>query len=346
MKKIVLTGGGTGGHVIPALALVDTLKENDYKIYYIGSKNGIERELAKNLPYYPISTGKLRRYLDFKNITDMVRVIKGITEAISALGNIKPDIVFSKGGFVSVPVVIGAWLLKIPIIVHESDISFGLANKIGAHFAAHICVAFPELNGKNTTLTGTPIRKELFNGSKEIGLAYTSFTRNLPVLLVMGGSSGSVSINKTIKESLPLLLPNFNIIHICGKNNASNLKAEGYIQYEYINKQLANIFALCDVVISRSGANALQEFLALKKPNLLIPLPKNISRGDQIQNAQSYKKMGYSIVLEEHELTPEILLKKIIYLYENKNTYIENMEKNTLKDTIKEIVCIIKKYSK
>lgn len=353
MKKIILTGGGTGGHVIPALILIEPLIKQSYEVHYIGSHSGIERKLVTEvgLKYYPISTGKLRRYIDKKNIADMLRVVKGIKEALSIIKKIRPTVVFSKGGFVSVPVVIAAWLCKVPVIIHESDITMGLANKIAIKFAKCICTTWEETKGKNIILTGTPIRKEITKGTKEKGKQLAKITNNMPTLLIMGGSSGSVAINNAIRNILPIILQTFNVIHICGKGNLSNenfndKKYATYKQYEFVTEELPHFFALCDLVISRSGANALQEFLYLKKPSLLIPLPKSVSRGDQVQNAHSFKRDGYSIVLNEESLTNELLLKNINELYKNKNEYEERLKTYKTKDAVSEIIKVINKIAK
>ncbi|MCL1996620.1 MAG: undecaprenyldiphospho-muramoylpentapeptide beta-N-acetylglucosaminyltransferase [Defluviitaleaceae bacterium] len=343
--KIVLTGGGTGGHVIPALALVPSLQAAGYQIHYIGSKNGIEKDLVKqeNLPYHSISSGKLRRYIDKKNLSDIFRVIKGIGDAYSVLGKINPDVVFSKGGFVAVPVVIAAWLRGIPIIIHESDYSFGLANKIAALFAKVICVSFAEtLNlNKKATLTGTPIRSHILHGSAKEGHQITGFTDEKPTVLVMGGSGGSVSINKIVRNALVELTCHFNVVHICGKGNIADINQKGYIQYEFVTDHLPHLYAMADVIMSRAGANALAEFLALKKPTLLVPLPKTASRGDQIQNAKSFADAGYSVVMEEEELTPQSLMATLQDIYNNGNQYITSMEKSSGIDGVGSIVSII-----
>lgn len=342
MKNIVLTGGGTAGHVNPNIALIPALKEKGYNISYIGSKDGIEKELIKNLniDYYEISTGKLRRYLDFKNVTDGFKVLKGVSDATSIIKKLKPNIIFSKGGFVSVPVVIGGYFNKIPVIIHESDISPGLANKISIPFAKKVCATFPEaLNNipKNKgVLTGTPIRSELFNGSKEKGKKITNFKVNKPVILVMGGSLGSVKINSALRNCLNSLLNDFNIIHLCGKNNldVSLENKEGYFQLEYANNELSHLLAFADIIVSRAGSNAICEILALKKPNLLIPLSKNASRGDQILNANSFKKQGFSNVLLEEDLSEKSLIENVYSLAKEKNNFIENMNVSNLNNAV------------
>ena len=326
MKKIVLTGGGTAGHVTPNIALLPSLKEAGYEVFYIGSYNGIEKSLIESLdiPYYGISSGKLRRYKSFKNLTDPFRVIKGYFQARKLMRRIKPDIVFSKGGFVAVPVVIAAKSLKIPVICHESDITPGLANKIAMPFAKAVCVTFPEaiphIKNNKGILTGTPIRDVLYKGSKEKGLEFAHLDGTKPVMLIMGGSQGSVKINTSIRALLPELLKKYDIIHLCGKGNVDeSLKdTKGYVQYDYLSKELPDIFAASDFVITRAGSNAICEFLALNKPMLLIPLSKRASRGDQILNAESFKKQGFADVCDEDEMTEESLFNSINALYENR----------------------------
>ncbi len=345
MKKIILTGGGTAGHVTPNIALIPQLKENNYNISYIGSKDGIEKTLITPLgiDYYEISTGKLRRYIDLKNITDAFRVLKGVQEATSLIKKLKPDIVFSKGGFVSVPVVIGAYLNKIPVIIHESDISPGLANKLSIPFAKKVCATFPEalknIPKDKGILTGSPIREELFKGSKEKGLAICKFEDKKPILLVMGGSLGSVKINTVLRNCLNELLKDMNIIHICGKNNLdNNINKKGYFQIEYANEELKDLLSACDIVLSRAGSNAICELLALKKPNLLIPLSKEASRGDQILNANSFKAQGFSSVLYEEDLTDKSLVENLKLLLNNKTTFISTMSNSTLNSAIDKII--------
>lgn len=352
-KKIVLTGGGTAGHVTPNIALLPHLKSKGYEISYIGSYDGIEKKLIADyeIPYYGISTGKLRRYFDPKNFTDPFRVIKGFNEAKKILKEIKPDVIFSKGGFVSVPVVRAAATLKIPCIIHESDMTPGLANKLCIPVAQKICCNFPEtlsnLPEGKAVLTGSPIREELKAGNKLAACEVCGFTTNKPVIMVIGGSLGSAAINKAVREALPGLLEDFQVVHICGKEKIDNLllTTKGYKQFEYLKAELKDMFAMADLVISRAGANAICEILALKKPNLLIPLPSSSSRGDQLLNAASFKAQGYSMVIEEDELTKELLISKVQELYCNRNTYIEAMNESEQSDAIKTIISLIEEVS-
>ena len=349
MKRIILTGGGTAGHVTPNIALLPRLKELDYDVQYIGSFDGIEKKLIEELsiPYYGIASGKLRRYFDPKNFSDPFKVIKGYFQARKLMKRLKPDVIFSKGGFVAVPVVLAAKHRHIPVIIHESDMTPGLANKLSIPSADKICCNFPEtlshLPEGKAFLTGSPIRQELLSGNKLAALKFCGFTANKPVLLIIGGSLGSAAVNAAIRNILPQLLKTFQVIHLCGKDkiDESLKNMEGYVQYEYIKQELADLFALADVVVSRAGANAICELLALRKPNLLIPLSAAASRGDQILNAASFKRQGFSEVLEEETLSPEVLLNTIQKLYESRRTYVAAMEKSQQNEAIGKIVTLI-----
>ena len=342
MKKIILTGGGTAGHVTPNLALIPNLKERDWEILYIGSYTGIEKQLIENagIEYRGISSGKLRRYFDWKNFTDPFKVIKGYFQSRKIIKEFKPDIVFSKGGFVAVPVTMAAAHKKVPVVAHESDMTPVLANKLSAPYASRICCNFPEtlkyLPKEKAVLTGTPIREEILTGNREKGLKICGFNGEKPVLLIIGGSLGSVKVNSAVRSVLDKLNDQFDIIHICGKGNVdeSLLNRAGYVQFEYVDKELRDLFAASDLLISRAGANAICEILALKKPNLLIPLSQAASRGDQILNAESFEKQGYSMVLKEEDLNDESLLKAVKKLYDERAEYIENMKSSVLSDGV------------
>lgn len=354
-KKIVMTGGGTAGHVTPNIALMPALQEAGYDITYIGSYNGMEKELieAQKIPYIGISSGKLRRYFDWKNFSDPFKVLRGYSQAISILKKVKPDVVFSKGGFVSVPVVLAAKHCHIPAIIHESDITPGLANRIAIRGAKKVCCNFPEtmkyLPSEKAVLTGSPIRRELFSGNAEAAVRLCGFPdHNKPVLLIVGGSSGSRVINDAVRKVLPELLEQFYVIHLCGKGNLDNqLKGViGYAQFEYASAELTDMFALADMAISRAGANSICELLALHKPNILIPLSAAASRGDQILNAKSFAKQGFSYVLEEEKLTERSLLSAVKEVYTNRDQYIKAMSESGQMDSIGTILDLIKKESK
>ncbi len=352
MKKIVLTGGGTAGHVTPNIALIPRLREEGYEIYYIGSYDGIEKKLIADfdIPYFGIATGKFRRYFDPKNFSDPFRVIKGFSEARKKLKEIKPDVVFSKGGFVSVPVVRAAASLDIPCIIHESDMTPGLANKLCIPVASKVCCNFPEtmqlLPEGKAVLTGSPIREELAKGNKLAALDMCGFTANKPVVMVIGGSLGAAAINQTVRQALPKLLEDFQVVHLCGKEKVDNLllSVEGYKQFEYLKAELKDVFAMADVVISRAGANAICELLALKKPNILIPLPASASRGDQLLNAKSFAEQGFSMVLDEDDLTENLLVEKVHELYFTKQSYIDAMTRSNQLSSIDTIMGLIKEY--
>ncbi len=349
MKRIILTGGGTAGHVTPNIALLPRLKELKYDIHYIGSYNGMEKELIEQfgIPYHGISTGKLRRYFSVQNFTDPFRVVKGLHEAKKLVKILKPDIIFSKGGFVSVPVVLAAKSCHVPAIIHESDMTPGLANKLSIPSASKVCCNFPEtlehLPEGKAVLTGSPIRQELLSGDRYRALEFLHFTDDKPVIMVVGGSLGAVAVNEAVRSILPELLKSYQVIHLCGKGKLdSSLDGlKGYAQFEYIKEELRHLFALTDIVISRAGANAICELLALHKPNLLIPLSANASRGDQILNARSFERQGFSIVLEEEELTDELLLKSVNELYANRESYIETMKNSSQQNSIDTIIDLI-----
>ena len=349
MKRIILTGGGTAGHVTPNIALLPRLKELQYDIHYIGSYNGIEKELIEQfgIPYHGISSGKLRRYFSVQNFTDPFRVIKGLGEARKLVKILQPDVIFSKGGFVSVPVVLAGKSQHVPTIIHESDMTPGLANKISLPSATKVCCNFPEtlehLPEGKAVLTGSPIRQELLSGDKFKARDFLGFTSDKPVIMVVGGSLGSVAVNEAVRGILPELLKDFQVVHLCGKGKIDDsLKnLDGYAQFEYIKDELKDLFALTDIVISRAGANAICELLALHKPNLLIPLSANASRGDQILNARSFERQGYSVVLEEEELNKQVLLDSILRLYENRESYIDAMKNSPQQNSIDTIIDLI-----
>ena len=348
--KIIMTGGGTAGHVTPNLALVPKLKEKGFEIKYIGSYTGIEKEIIgdANIPYFSISSGKLRRYFDVKNFTDPFKVMRGTCQALAILNKEKPNVVFSKGGFVAVPVVMAAKMKGIPVVSHESDLTPGLANKLSAPFCDKLCVTFREsLNyvkdGKGQ-LTGTPIRAEVLEGNRIKGKKIADFEENKEILLIIGGSLGAKNINDQVRKNLTEVLEMFNIIHICGKGNLDEalVGTKGYNQYEYVKEELPHLLQASDYIISRAGANVIFELLALKKPTLLIPLSKKSSRGDQILNANSFEKEGYSLVLDEDEmLEKENLVKKLVELKTRKNELITNMNNSNLKNGVNGIIEVI-----
>lgn len=355
MKKILFTGGGTAGHVTVNLALIPKFQKDGWEVAYIGSHEGIEKELIgklENVPYYPVATGKLRRYFDLKNIKDPFKVLQGIWQATRMIRKIKPNVIFSKGGFVSVPVVLGGWLNRVPVIIHESDLTPGLANKIAMPFATKICTTFPETNAHvkadKAEYLGAIIREELFVGERSKGLVMCDFVSTKPVLLIMGGSLGSQKINQAIRSNLETLLHQFQIVHITGKGQIEEtlLGIQGYKQFEYVSQELPHLMALADLVISRAGSNSIFEFAALGKPMLLIPLSRAASRGDQILNANSFYKQGLAEVLKEEELTNETLLASVEQTWAKREELIHTLQSQKLTRTVDEVVEMIQGLAK
>ena len=353
-KKIILmTGGGSAGHVTPNIALLPALRKEGYTIHYIGTADGIEKNLIaeqKDVIYHEIAAGKLRRYFSIKNLSDPFRVIKGVSQAKKIIKTVKPDVVFSKGGFVSGPVVMAA-KKKCPVICHESDYTPGLANKIASRYADTVCVTFEDTlkytGKKHAVHTGTPIRSELFEGKREKGLEFTGFSGSKPIILVMGGSLGALALNDGIRAALPTLGRKFDIIHLCGKGKLDEtIDSPAYRQYEYISAELPDLMAATDLVVSRSGANAVFEFLALAKPALFIPLPLEASRGDQILNANYVCNKGYAMQMEQKDVTPETLEAKIGELYEHRAELIEKMRSDPSANGTPKIIELINSAAK
>jgi UDP-N-acetylglucosamine--N-acetylmuramyl-(pentapeptide) pyrophosphoryl-undecaprenol N-acetylglucosamine transferase len=333
MKKILLTGGGTAGHVTPNIALIPGLKDMGLEIHYVGTKKGMERDLiAKTgLPYHHISAGKLRRYFSFRNFTDMFRIKLGFLQSLILMMKLRPSVVFSKGGFVSCPVVWAAWLCRIPVVIHESDLTPGLANKLSIPFAKKVCFSFPEteehLPPAKREATGLPVRKELFDGDAKRGRELCGFDNDKPVITVIGGSLGAQAINEAVRGGLDKLLDDFNVCHICGKGGKAPGSRPGYCQFEYIGEELPDIFAMADMVISRAGATTLFELLALRKPALLIPLGTAASRGDQILNARSFEKQGYAKILPQDGINGTILAENVRQFYDKRNECVDAMNR-------------------
>jgi len=353
-KRILFTGGGSAGHVTVNLALIPKLQAMGWDIQYMGSKQGIESQLIHKLPdvpYHSISTGKLRRYMALENFKDPFRVIHGVYEAYRKIRTLKPDIVFSKGGFVSVPVVLGAWFNKVPVIIHESDMTPGLANKIALPFADKICLTFREtsdhIQSTKAMHVGAVIREEIFLGNAERGRSQVRFDKKTPVLLIMGGSLGARSINEAVRSNIHNLTKMFQIVHICGKGQVdSTTEHPRYVQYEYIHEDLADVLAMTDMVITRAGSNSIFEFLALRKPMLLIPLSRASSRGDQILNAKSFYRQGYSELLMEEDLTDASFLASVEKLYMRREEIASNMRAYKRHEAVDRVLELIGKVAK
>ncbi len=349
MKKIVLTGGGTLGHVTPHLALIPRLLEKGYEIHYVGTENGMEAPKMRSVEgvtYHAVKSGKLRRYFSWQNFTDPFRVIAGAFQSAHLMGKIRPDVVFSKGGFVAVPVVFGAWLRRIPVLCHESDLTPGLANKLCKPFAKRFATTFPECAealGKKAEMTGTPLRPELFSGSREKGLQLAGFDGSKPVMLMMGGSSGAQSVNACLREALEELTRTFDVLHICGKGNLDESLdgRPGYCQMEFVDADLPDVLACADMVLSRAGANALCEFQALGRPMLLIPYPKGASRGDQILNAKSLQKRGLCHVLMQEDMTKDSLEQAVLDTWADRDALTEALKNAPPADGTKRVLEMI-----
>ncbi len=352
--RIVLTGGGTAGHVTPHLALIPPLQREGWDIHYIGSETGIERELidkVEGVTYHAVKTGKLRRYRDVKNLSDPFRVAAGVGQATHLIHTLKPNVVFSKGGYVAVPVVYGAAFNRVPVLIHESDMTSGLANRLSLPFAKVLMCTFPETvkeAGKKGLYVGAPIRKELLAGDRERGLKLFGFTSNRPVLLVVGGSLGAQAINRAVRGALDDLTRCFQVLHICGKGNidANYEGRRGYVQMQYLDEEMADAYACADVIITRAGSNTICEILALRKPSLLIPYPNTASRGDQEINAASFLRRGFSRVLEQSDLTPATLVERVVEVYRDRGELIDSMNREPVSRSIDRILEQIHKYAK
>ena len=353
MKRIVLTGGGTAGHVTPHLAILPHLLAEGYEVHYIGTEGGIEHKMMSlpGVTYHAVKSGKLRRYFDWKNFTDPFRVIAGCFQAAHLMRKLRPDVCFSKGGFVSVPVVIGAWLHGVPVLCHESDLTPGLANKICARFAKRVATTFPECAkslGPKAVCTGTPLRPELFSGDRARGLAHFGLAGRKPVLLMMGGSLGAQSVNRALREALPRLLEKFEVLHIAGKGNLDeSLNAlPGYKQVEFLSDELPDALACADFVLSRAGSNALCEFQALKKPMLLVPYPKGASRGDQLLNAESYRQRGLCHVLLQENMIADSLFDALMQLMRDGGELTAHLEAAPPADGTQAVLALIHEIEK
>jgi len=320
---IAFSGGGSAGHVTPNIALMDAFRDDGWRLVYFGTPGGIERQIIAKTgtDYVAVPSGKLRRYFSWANFIDPFKIGFGIVMATLHMIRLRPRVLFSKGGFASVPPVVAAWLTGVPVVIHESDRSPGLANKLTARFAKRICVAFEDCAFLKTdpgraVLTGPPVRDGLFAGDAQKGRALIGADGSKPVLLVFGGSLGARAINQAVREALDTVLDHYVVAHVPGAGNLDpSLKATpGYRQFEFLHDEFADLLAAADLVVSRAGANALAELVALQKPHLLIPLPASQSRGDQIENAAAYEARGASLVRAEEDLTSQTLLKDLATL--------------------------------
>ncbi len=350
MSAIVLTGGGTAGHCAPCFALVDNLKKDFDEIYYVGSENGPEKNFAaaRGVKYFPVPTVKFERKIAPKTFLIPIKLARCVSAAKKTLAEIKPSVVFSKGGYVSLPVVLAAQRLNIPVISHESDLSIGLANKIAAKFSDKFLTAFDETSKqiKNSVSVGIPLDQKLFRplNKKEV-LKEFGFSGDKKVLLVMGGSQGSKALNDAYRLAEKDLLKKYDVICLAGKGKARTKVPDGVFETEFA-RDISRVYAATDLAISRSGANAVFELISLKIPTLAVPLPKGVSRGDQIENAEFFKSKGLIEILYEQDLSQKNLIDGVDKLNANSNKLISRMEKQPFQDSAAKITRILSEYSR
>lgn len=340
-NRIVFTGGGSGGHVTLNLALIPFFLDKGYEVVYIGSYEGIERELIKKydkVKYYPIHTGKLRRYFSWQNFVDMMKIPFGILEALWIVFKEQPNIVFSKGGFVSFPVVVAGFLCRKPVLMHESDVTPGLSNKMSLPFVSKFFTTFQDTikyvkKPSKVEYIGPVLSDRLKNGDTKKALELCGFSDQKPILMFMGGSLGAKSINDAVRQNLKELLKNYQIIHLCGKGQSDlTYQEKGYVQFDYVDSELKDLLKAADVVFSRSGSNAIFELLSEHKPMILVPLSGKASRGEQMLNAKSFQKKGYAEIITDDELgNTQKFFDVILKVYQNREQYRQTMEKSDFK---------------
>ncbi len=332
-RRIVITGGGTGGHVYPALPVIQKLEQENYQIHWIGSKKGIEKDIVQTwgLTYHPVSTGKLRRYFSFQNFTDLFKIAFGFFQSLSVLSKIKPDVLFSKGGFVSVPPVVAASLLKIPVFTHDSDVDPGLATRINSRFARRIFVPYEKSRHyfssgyqNRLVVSGNPVRKEFFITGNSLSEELMEKIGKRQLIVVIGGSLGAEQLNTLLEEALDALTKDFFIVHQMGGKKFRSSDKENYLPFAYIKEELPGLFQKADLVISRAGAGTLWELAASGTPSLLLPLT-NGSRGDQIKNASVFQEAGAAEILPDN--TDAHILIERVYGILNDKTRLERMKK-------------------
>ena len=326
-RSLAFTGGGTAGHILPGLAIIKDLKHDwNGRIVWIGSRLEADRFLIRKagIEYYGIPTGKWRRYLSIENVLDIFKVAAGLIRALGILMVERPLLVFSKGGFVSVPVVIAARILGLPVITHESDFDPGMATKINARVADWILTSYSETKSflpdrvrGRVILTGNPIRGEILKGSVDFGRRLVPCVPERPLILVLGGSLGASGINDLVVGCLDELLQFACVVHQMGKRTFQPIAKAGYLAVEYIYEELPDLLAAADLIICRAGANTLSELAALGKPAVLIPLPVSASRGDQIRNARYFASHGGAVYLKQEDATSEGLLETVRNLLNN-----------------------------
>ena len=353
MPSVLFTGGGTAGHVTPNIALLEAAAGINWEVAYVGSVAGIEREMigALGIPYYAIASGKLRRYFSWQNFIDPFFILWGMLQSVVLCLRLRPDAVFSKGGFVSVPLVVAAWLLRVPVISHESDITPGLANRLTYPFCRKVCVTFEAtaafLPKGKVNVTGTPVRQSLVAGDAATGLAFLGFSGEKPVLLIFGGSLGAATINNQTRRALPVLLQDFDVVHVVGNGNIkASIEQPGYVQKEFVGELFGHVLAAAAIVVSRAGANSLYELLMTRKPHLLIPLGKAASRGDQLDNARVFSGLGFSRVLHEEALmgdekSDDVFVASVKDVFVRREQITARLQSFEIKDSVNLIIDLI-----
>ena len=348
-RRIVFTGGGTAGHVTPALPLIAHYQAHQWVVDYIGSGVLIERDLIlpTGATYHHISTGKLKRYLTWVIILDALKVLLGLCQAFVLLRRLRPVIIFSKGGYVAFPVVLGGWLNRIPVVIHESDLSPGLANRLSYPFARKVCFTFAETQKRlpvaKAVHTGAPVRPELLIGDAQTGRRFARLDAERPIVLVVGGSQGARLLNEAVRAALPELLADFQVIHLCGAGHLSpELEGRtGYCQLEFVGPEMGHLMAAADLAVSRAGSGSLLELLSLKLPHLLVPLGTAGSRGDQIENAALSAQRGWSLVLPESALSKVTLPEQIRHLYTRRDAFRAAMASVPQLDPVQAITTVL-----
>jgi UDP-N-acetylglucosamine--N-acetylmuramyl-(pentapeptide) pyrophosphoryl-undecaprenol N-acetylglucosamine transferase len=353
-RHVLFTGGGSAGHVVPSLPLIEHFAAAGSRISYVGSSEGPERDLIAPLkvPFFAIRSGKLRRYWSWRNVADVWWILVGLFQAIVLMGRLRPSIVFSKGGYAAFPVVVGAWIWRIPVVAHESDLTPGLANRLSLPFVAAVCTTFAvtEFPVRNRPVihTGTPLRAELMRGDGDRGRALLHTPRERPLIVVFGGSLGADALNRVVREALKRLLEFATVAHVCGpkRTDSSLSHLAGYHQFEYVGADWGDLLAAADVVVSRAGANSLYELVALRKPHLLVPLPRSASRGDQISNAAYAQSHGWSRVVAEEELDAARLDADVRAIYADRERLAKVLEGAGLGDGTQAVADVIRRYAR
>lgn len=349
--KILLTGGGTAGHVMPHLALMSDFRKYFKDIVYVGSISGMEKDIIKkqkDITYHEIVTTKFVRRKIWKNLLIPFKLIKAIHQSKKIIKQEQPSVVFSKGGYVSLPVVIASKRCKVPVVAHESDLEMGLANKLSKPYAKVICTTFEKTSErcKKAIWTGSPIRKDMIK-SKQEAMKNLDINTSLPILAITGGSLGSRFINNKIWDEIYNLTTEFYVLHLTGKNNINQklLNIPNYKQIDF-TMDIGSVLSASDIIVSRAGSNTIFELAVMHKPMLLIPLPKGNSRGDQVDNAKYFNSQGFANFVTEEQLEKQTLKNHIMQTYKERNILISNLKKSGICPGNEKIIKIILQNTK